>query len=393
MLDGRVDAFARHMISGWAADTDQPEAQVNIDVLVDGQRRGAVCADLPRPDLAELGDLGDGRHGFAFAFEPPLSPLRAYQVEVCHAGTDQPLRLGRFAIAAETHHTSDRVRPLLVTTSGQPGFRTLMHSLAASPSIVAAESHDYGVKLISYYARAAEVLMAPSSRTPSGHMATAAEGAYVLTPNPFHGLEYEGLFPEPRLLYEFFQKQASAPLCAAFKTVVSDFYTTLATHRDRHHAGYFAEQADLFDIARSFARLAFADMREIVLLQDPRDAYCGYRTLWSVSPGQALETLRRVSDRTVQLHNEGRADTLFLRTEDLRLRPIDTMAEVSRFLELSPAIVADPASLREDPTNPAALGIGRWKTELDEAEIAFFEREFGTYLRLFGYELTVSTET
>jgi hypothetical protein len=266
-----------------------------------------------------------------------------------------------------------------------------MHALAANPAIIAADSHDYGVKLLTYYARAAEVLMTPSGRLPSGPMATTDEGAYVLTPNPFQAPDYEGLFPEPGLLYEFFQKQAAMPICAAFKTVVSDFYAALAMHQGRHQAGFFAEQADLFDIARGFTRLAFADMREIVLLQDPRDAYCGYRALWSVSPAQALETLRRVRDRTVQLHDEGRADTWFLRTEDLRLRPAETMVAIWRFLGLDPGTTGD---LETTPTaDPATLGIGCWMTELSTDEIAFFEREFGAYLSLFGYELTVGTET
>jgi len=395
MLDGRVDAFARHSVSGWAADMDKADTPADAVVLVDGQLRGTVRADLPRPDLATLGTLGNGRHGFALIFEPPPSPLRTCDVDVRHAGTDQPLRLGRFTVAAETCQVTDRMRPLLVTTSGQPGFTALMRSLAASPAIVAANKHDYGVKLMTYYARAVEVLMAPSSRLPSGHVVTTDEGAHVLTPNPFHAPEYEDIFPEPRLLYEFFQKQAGAPVCAAFKTVVSDFYTTLAIHQDRRQAGYFAEQVGLFDITRNFARLAFTDTREIVLLQDPRDAYCGYRALWSVSPTQALETLRRVRDRIVQLRAEGRSDTLFLRTEDLRLRPDETLAVTARFLGLSEGINVGPETARSAAAehDPAALGIGRWKTELDEDEIAFCEREFGDYLRLFGYELTVSTQT
>lgn len=392
MLDGRVDAFARHLISGWAADMDQPDASVGVVVVVDGQPRGTVRANLARPDLAELGTLGDGRHGFELAFDPPLSPLRSYEVEVVHAGTDQPLRLGRFTMAAETSLATERLRPLLVTTSGQPGFSDLMHGLVANPAVIAADSHNYGVKLMSYYARAAEVLMTPSGRVPSGAVVSTDEGAFILTSNPFQAPEYEAVFPEPRLLYEFFQKQAAAPICAAFETVVSDFYMTLAMHQGRHQPAYFAEQADLFDITRGFARIAFTDLREIVLVQDPRDAYCGYRALWSVSPTQTLETLRRVRDRTLQLHGEDRSDTWFLRTEDLRTRPADTMRAIWEFLGVNPDAVASPDMPQTAERDPAAQGVGRWKTELDNDEIAFLEREFGTYLHLFGYEMAETTQ-
>jgi hypothetical protein len=51
MLDGRVDAFARHSIRGWAADADRPDARVEIVVLVDGHARGRARADRSRDDL------------------------------------------------------------------------------------------------------------------------------------------------------------------------------------------------------------------------------------------------------------------------------------------------------------------------------------------------------
>jgi hypothetical protein len=169
---------------------------------------------------------------------------------------------------------------------------------------------------------------------------------------------------------------------------VDELYTALAGHQGKPNARYFAEQCDLFDTTSAFARLAFTDTREIVLLQDPRDAYCGYRTLWSVSPDQALDTLRRVRDRTLQLHSEGRSDIWFLRTEDFRARPAEALSKLWQFLGLTPS-PTEPAQA----VDPTALGIGAWKTELTSEEIAAFEQEFGAYLRLFGYELTVSTET
>jgi hypothetical protein len=93
------------------------------------------------------------------------------------------------------------------------------------------------------------------------------------------------------------------------------------------------------------------------------------------------------------LRDEGLSDLWFLRTEDLRARPIETMAAIWRFLSVSPAPPTNPDAIGTAAIDLAALGIGRWKTELDEDEIAFFEHEFGDYLRLFGYELTVSTQT
>src|SRR5271167_4181544 len=138
MLDGRVDSFARHSISGWAADADRPDAAVDVIISVDGREQGRARADLPRADLQTMGTLGDGAHGYVYAFDPALSPLRSYEVTVCHAGTGEHLRLGHFTIAPEISHTVERIRPIMVTTSGQPGCIDLMRCLAGDPGIVAA---------------------------------------------------------------------------------------------------------------------------------------------------------------------------------------------------------------------------------------------------------------
>jgi len=389
MLDGRVDAFARHSIRGWAADASRPDAAVEVVISVDGHERGRARADHPRLDLHALGTLGDGAHGFVYALDPALSPLRSYEVAVYHAATGEPLRLGRCTIAPEISPAVERVRPILVTASGQPGGIELMRSLAGDPGIVAADGRAYGVRLMEYYARALEVLVVPGGGAPAGLGLRENDAAYVLGPNPFHAPELEHLFAKPRLLYEFFQHQSEAPICGAFKAVVTQFYETLAMHQGKRLPGYFAEQCDLFDITPTFARLAFRATREIVLLADPRDAYCGYRALWSSSPAQAMEALRRVRDRTVALRGENRHDTMFLRCEDLRLRPEAALLEVSRFLSLDHAVAADPETLRAAATPADELtvpGIGQWKTELDGNEIALFEREFGEYLELFGYD-------
>jgi hypothetical protein len=98
----------------------------------------------------------------------------------------------------------------------------------------------------------------------------------------------------------------------------------------------------------------------------------------------------------VKLRGENRHDTMFLRCEDLRLRPDATLLEVSRFLSLDHAVTADPETLlaaaaaADDPTVP---GVGQWKTELDRDEIALFEREFGEYLEMFGYEVSTRAAT
>jgi hypothetical protein len=391
MLRGHVDANARYAVAGWAADTDDLTARVDIVIFVGGREYGRARADLPRRDLRELGTYGDGQHGFRYSFDPPLSILDSYDISVRFALDGEPLSNGSFRLEAQRDIASTRLRPLVITTSGQPGFADLMQGLASDPGVVVAEARSYGVRLLSYYAQALDVLTRP--HPPGLVLGNLADdyNNHIIGPNPHYSDQYDAVFPRSRQLYDFFLHRPQAALCTAFSTIVDEFYATLAAHQGKPEVRYFAEQCDLFTVTASFARLAFPNMREIVLLQDPRDAYCGYRALWSVSPAQALETLNRVRDRTVQRHSEGLPNTWFLRTEDLRARPAETMAEIRRFLGLTPNPEVSPDAATT--ADQAALGIGRWKTELDATEIAFFEREFGTYLRLFGYELTVSTET
>jgi hypothetical protein len=43
--------------------------------------------------------------------------------------------------------------------------------------------------------------------------------------------------------------------------------------------------------------------------------------------------------------------------------------------------------------DPSILGITQWRRELNSNEIAMFEREFGEYLELFGYDVSVREST
>ena len=63
--DGRV--------IGWAWHPEQPEAKVEVELLVDGVVAGSATAGLFRADVAEAG-AGDGRYGFSWPL--PLSVLQ-----------------------------------------------------------------------------------------------------------------------------------------------------------------------------------------------------------------------------------------------------------------------------------------------------------------------------
>jgi hypothetical protein len=64
-LHGFVDTVSADCISGWAQNTEHPEAPVCLDILVGDTLIGRVLASRYRDDLERAG-FGSGRHAFAF---------------------------------------------------------------------------------------------------------------------------------------------------------------------------------------------------------------------------------------------------------------------------------------------------------------------------------------
>ncbi len=60
---GAIEFIDHRHILGWAWYRPTPDEPIEVEVLVDDAVVLTVRADLPRPDLEELG-VGDGRHGF-----------------------------------------------------------------------------------------------------------------------------------------------------------------------------------------------------------------------------------------------------------------------------------------------------------------------------------------
>jgi glycosyltransferase involved in cell wall biosynthesis len=120
VLSGNIDRVSRDgWVSGWCWFPDQPEAHVELAVLVDGVKVGEVRADTFRPDLREAG-IGDGTHGFAFAL--PYSVLAdrgTLTVVVQELRSGRPLgdpitaRIGRMAAMEERVQDLERQIRLL----------------------------------------------------------------------------------------------------------------------------------------------------------------------------------------------------------------------------------------------------------------------------------------
>jgi hypothetical protein len=94
MIDGYVDLIDRDQVMGWAADAEAPDAAVEIAVLLDGMEVARTLADRPRKDLRDIGNYGEGRHGFAVKFAEPLSVAQDHHVVVRATRGGEILRHG-----------------------------------------------------------------------------------------------------------------------------------------------------------------------------------------------------------------------------------------------------------------------------------------------------------
>jgi Sulfotransferase family len=391
MKIGYVDSFASHKIVGWAADADQPDVRHEVTVLVDGTPRGVVLADRPREGLRQLGTYGDGAHGFEYSFDPPLSLLRSYDVVVRFSNDDTLLRQGRFRIERERPQTIG-MQPLLVTATGRSGTTLLMRRLGNDPHIAIADAYPFEMKLLTYYAHALEILTSPGNREKTKPLDAMVADSYHLGLNPFHHPVMEPIYPKPAMLYEFFGRRTAERLTPALRDTITDFYRDMCIHQGKTSARFFAEKCDVFTPARSFARLAFGNLKEILLVRDPRDVHCSRKSFWADTPEASFQNLRAVQSAMLAIWKESAGEVLAVKYEDLILQPDEAMARISGFLELDKTIQVKPESEQkvfsghgtsQDPTS----SIGRWKQEMSAEERASFDKEFQPFLETFGYQL------
>ena len=66
---GNVDSQSNEIVGGWIVDPANPARMFDVDLYLDGMRRGRVKAGFPRDDVKDQG-LGHGSNGFYFTLPP-----------------------------------------------------------------------------------------------------------------------------------------------------------------------------------------------------------------------------------------------------------------------------------------------------------------------------------
>jgi hypothetical protein len=394
MMVGFVDILSRRAAGGWATDIENVNCPVQVKIFVNGNEHCTVIADVERLDLAKAGRYGDGRHGFHFRFDPPLSPTESQSISVRYADTDEALPRGEqiFAPIADVapSATVRPITPIVVTAMGRSGTTILMRKLADHSNIVASEQYPFEMKLISYYAQALRVMTAPADHERSSHPDRLTTDRHFVGSNPFSHEKYEKAFKNPDSFERFFTSTVSTQLAECFRNLVFRFYNSLAEDQGKNAPTFFAEKIDTLDTTRSMARTLFPDIKEIVLVRDLRDTYCSFRSFWSVKPEDAIRSIKSSSLRMVKIDSSKDANVMVVKYEDLIREEQRVLSGVSEFLKLATPMSPQGAELsmfksHGTSTSPSE-SIGRWQRELATEEIELCNREFKNYQATFGYD-------
>jgi hypothetical protein len=390
MYTGYVDSSDHHSIIGWAADTDRPDARLELRIMVNGAEQGRVIADRPREGLRQHGTYGDGAHEFIYVFDPPLSPLHAHEIVVRFVDKPTDVPDGRFRIQPIGPRDLT-LRPVLVTATGRSGTTLLMRRLGNAREVVIADHYPFEMKLLTYYGHVLEVLTTPSSVKKPVMLDELTRDPYQLGLNPLHHPQMEALYPDRAQLYQFFGRRTTARLRPAFRDIIDDFYRDMQINTRKPRARFFAEKCDVFTSARNFARLAFDGVKELLLVRDPRDVHCSRRAFWSDSAESSFQNLRTVQASILPIYRANQNDLHVVRYEDLIQQPAETLLRISTYLGLSHTIEFNSNSeskiFSSHGTSPdPASSIGRWKHELNAEERAAFSQSFKPFLEAFGYD-------
>jgi hypothetical protein len=153
----------------------------------------------------------------------------------------------------------------------------------------------------------------------------------------------------------------------------------------------FAEKAQADGITRPATEMMFGLLKEIVLIRDPRDLVCSYRSFWKTKVASAVPLIVSQFQSLNALRNSASTNVLFVKYEDLTLQPDDTMRQVHAFVgvdhqEARKALDESEIFSRHGTSKSPADSIGRWRADLSAEEIAMCDDAFELFLKDFGYE-------
>jgi hypothetical protein len=210
----------------------------------------------------------------------------------------------------------------------------------------------------------------------------------IIGSNPYNSPGYHNFAHDRSVFDKLFEQTIPDKFTTLFRELILEYYRMVQADSGKPNARFFAEKGTPDDTPRRAARTFFGSVREIVIVRDPRDLLCSAMQFWRQPAQDVLAFLTATLPRLERIRRQRDADTLFVRYEDLIVKPEDTRQAIFRFIGLDNGETAppEPDLFSRHGTSPSPLAsIGRWRNELNALQIAACEVAFGSFMDDFGY--------
>jgi hypothetical protein len=141
---------------------------------------------------------------------------------------------------------------------------------------------------------------------------------------------------------------------------------------------------------RQFVRSIFGNVRELVVIRDPRDVFCSHLAYFHSDQQQSFQEISEACFNLLEIYNSGSKDTLFVSYERMILDQQQTFQSVANYLGVELPMPAD--STRDDSifkehatTDSPQSSIARWRRDLSDDQKKRCGEAWRTFLETFGY--------
>jgi hypothetical protein len=389
MLHGHVDRLDLNGVAGWAADAEDPDRTVEVVVWIDGEVYETVRCENRRADLLQLGSYGDGLHGFKVTFPMTLDPAAAHMIEVRFQDSGAVVSNGSRMVQP----AAQSLTPIVLTAAGRSGTTLLMARLSAVPEICVAGSAPFEIRQLSYYAVAQRILSEGDTLENSTHPDRLDGAGSQVGHNPFFSPGYVPLLGGKARLDEFLAQVVQPKTGLLFRDIIDRYYSAAALQLDKAGAKFFAEKSNNLDPRmRAFAYSIYPDLREIMLIRDPRDMVCSHKSYFSSSKEKAFQQMSHMTRTILQMTSAPAHNRLIVKYEDLVLEPAETDRRIAGFLGVG--LIGDGSRTLEEKifqrhatAESPAQSLGRWRREIEPDDQRLYNESWREYLERFGYGL------
>jgi hypothetical protein len=268
----------------------------------------------------------------------------------------------------------------------------MMSRLARSQQICIAETSPFEVRLISYWATVSRTLTGAADYDNSMHPDKLEGDGLKVGANPFSSQTFMAAFRSKSLGTTYFGDFTRQKLGDTARHLIVEYYNRLAYDQKKKDFSFFAEKNNnLHRPTRNFARELFPELREIVLIRDPRDLLCSQRSYFRSEPVAAFRGITGSTQELMRIANEEASCVTFVKYEDM------VMDDIAVSQWLFPKLGINEAGHRQDrdeqsifevhgTSRSPAASIGRWRSDLTSEQQQTCTKIWGDFLDRFNYE-------